>query len=255
MIAGYRLSLINAGDEYRPNPSISFIVNFDPLFFGSADESATTAARAALDQVWVRLSQGGRVLTPLDEYFFSKHYGWVQDPYGVGWQLSLTNPIGDPRPFIMPALTFGNHTQNQAGAAVTHYCEVFAPYGAESGLKVPYGPAAGAGPASPEALMFGEFRIGDQWFAVMDAGVERMDTFDAGMSLEVDCLDQGEIDRLWDALSAVPEAEQCGWLTDRFGVSWQIVPTNMADLMQHPDAYPHLMSMKKIIIAELTPRS
>lgn len=98
--------------------------------------------------------------------------------------------------------------------------------------------------------MYGEFRVGEQWFAVMDSGVEQPFDFGCGVSLEGQCADQAEIDSLWEALSAVPEAEQCGWLADRFGVSWQIVPANMGELMQRPDAYEHMMEMKKIVIAD-----
>ncbi|MDR1998859.1 MAG: VOC family protein [Frankiaceae bacterium] len=249
-IAGYRIGLINAGADFHPNPSLSFIVNFDPLLFGGANESTTDAARAALDRVWAALGEGGRVLMPLDEYFFSAHYGWVQDRYGVGWQLSLTDPAGDPRPFLMPALTFGNRAQNRAAEAAAHYLEVFAGVegGTAAGLRVPYGAAAGTGPALPDSLIFADLRIGDQWFALMDAGAEREETFDCGVSLAVNCADQAEIDRLWDALSAAPEAEQCGWLADRFGVSWQIIPANFAELMQRPSAYAHMMQMKKLVI-------
>ena len=68
------------------------------------------------------------------------------------------------------------------------------------------------------------------------------------MSLEVRCDDQAEIDRFWAALSAVPEAEQCGWCEDAAGVSWQIVPANMSELMRRPDAYAKMMQLKKIII-------
>lgn len=98
--------------------------------------------------------------------------------------------------------------------------------------------------------MFGEFRIGEQWFAVMDSGAEMVAQFSCGVSLEVSCADQAEIDRLWSALSYVPEAEQCGWLVDPFGLSWQIVPENMEELMARPGAYEHMMSMKKLVIAE-----
>jgi predicted 3-demethylubiquinone-9 3-methyltransferase (glyoxalase superfamily) len=251
-VAGFRFVLINAGPQFRPNPSISFILNFDPLLFGDpgGDEGA---ARDALDRVWERLANGGEVLMPLDAQFFSQRYGWVQDRFGVGWQLILTNPQGDPRPFIMPALTFGGPAQNRAGAAIEHYCDVFANVsgGAAAGMRMPYGPAAGAGPADPDALMFAEFRIGEQWFAAFDAGRVGTADFDCGVSFEVDCADQGEIDRLWAALSAVPAAEQCGWLVDRFGVSWQIVPANLAELMVRPGAYEHLMGLGKIVIANL----
>ena len=76
-------------------------------------------------------------------------------------------------------------------------------------------------------------------------------SFTCGVSLEVQCADQAEIDRLWGRLSAVPEAEQCGWLADKFGVSWQIIPANMGELMLHEGAFERMLEMKKLVIAEL----
>ncbi|GAA1609547.1 VOC family protein [Leucobacter chromiireducens] len=251
---GTRLVLINAGGEFRPNPALSLMLNFDPLFFADAGDDAAqaAAARAALERSWAALSAGGRVLMPLAEYPFSPCYGWVEDRYGVSWQLILTNPEGDPRPFVMPSLMFGGAAQNRASEAVAFYTEVLAD--AAPGTRVPYGQETG--PATPESIMFGEFRVGGpgpdaQWFTAMDSGVPQDFTFTPGMSLEVRCPDQAEIDRLWDALSAVPEAEACGWLTDRFGVSWQIVPENIGELMEHPGAFERMLTMKKLIIAEL----
>lgn len=251
---GTRLVLINAGGEFRPNPSLSLMLNFDPLFFADAGDEAAqaAAARAALERSWAALSDGGRVLMPLAEYPFSPCYGWVEDRYGVSWQLILTDPDGDPRPFVMPSLMFGGAAQNRAAEAVAFYTSVFPD--AAVGTLVPYGRETG--PATPEAIMFGEFRIGApgpgaQWLTAMDSGVSQDFTFTPGMSLEVRCPDQAEIDRLWDALSAVPEAEACGWLTDRFGVSWQIVPENIGELMERPGAFERMLTMKKLVIAEL----
>lgn len=246
-ISGTRFRLINAGDEFRPNPSISFMLNFDPLLFDGSEERA----RASLDRLWERLSDGGTALMPLDAYPFSAHYGWVQDRYGVSWQLMLTDPAGDPRPFISPALLFDGGAQDRAAEAADFYVSLFAdlPAGSAVGNRFPYGTPSGK--AGAEALAFGEFRLGEQWFVGMDNGSGTDHGFSCGVSLEVDCADQAEIDRLWAALSAVPEAEACGWCTDRFGVSWQIVPQDLDRLMQRPDAYAHLMGMKKIVIDEL----
>src|SRR5699024_7313841 len=137
--------------------------------------------------------------------------------------------------------------QNRANEAIEFYTSLFDD--AEPGNRSPYGEPTG--PATAASMAFGEFRVGDQWFAVMDSGVEQDATFTCGVSLEVLCRDQVEIDRLWSALSADPEAERCGWLADRFGVSWQIVPENMGELMQRPGAYEHMMAMTKIVIADL----
>lgn len=239
-VSGTRITLINAGGEFRPNPSISFMLNFDPLLFDGDEDRA----RASLDRLWERLGDGGTALMPLGEYPFSARYGWVQDRYGVSWQLMLTDPAGDPRPFIIPSLLFGGPAQNRAGEAVDFYLEVFPD--SALGNRVPYSEAQG--PAVPGAVLFSDFRIGEQWFVAMDAGAEMGSSFDCGVSLEVQCKDQAGIDRLWEALSAVPEAEACGWLADRFGVSWQIVPENIGELMQSPGAYQHLMGMKKLVI-------
>ncbi|WP_427871150.1 VOC family protein [Leucobacter luti] len=240
-VDGTLLRLINAGPEFTPNPSISFLLNFDPLLFGGEE-----VARAALDRTWAALSEGGSTLMPLGEYPFSARYGWVADKFGVTWQFMLTRPAGEPRPFVIPTLLFGAAAQNRAAEAIAFYTEVFED--AELGMQSPYG--APTGPAAAESLAFGEFRIGEQWFGAMDSGVDQDFTFSCGVSLEVQCHGQQEIDRLWAALSTVPEAEQCGWLADRFGVSWQVVPDNLEELMQRPNAYEHMMGMKKLVIAD-----
>lgn len=245
-VSGYQFTLVNAGDEFAPNPSISFILNFDPLLFDSDEE----LARASLERLWGRLSDGGEVLMPLGEYPFSELYGWVQDRYGVSWQLMLTDPAGSPRPFILPTLLFSDRVQNQAAEAIDHYLEVFADIegGDELGVLGPY--EEPQGPAVVGAVQFADFRLSNQWFAAMDSAVDQPFTFSCGVSLEVKCKDQAEIDHYWNQLSAVPEAEQCGWLADRYGVSWQIVPENMGELMQRPGAYESMMQMKKLVIAD-----
>lgn len=242
VVDGYLLTLINAGDEFRPNPSVSFMLNFDPLRFdGDRD-----AARAALDETWAKLSDGGTVLMELAEYPFSPHYGWVQDRFGVSWQLLLTNPEGDPRPFLIPQLMFCGAVQGRAKEAATFYSSLLPDSGV--GFIAPY--PQQTGPAAAGDVMFGEFRLAGQWFSMMDSGVAQDFTFSPGISLEVRCADQAELDTYWDALSAVPEAEQCGWLADRYGLSWQIVPENMGELMDRPGAYEKMMEMKKLIIAD-----
>ena len=229
---------INAGPEFTPNPSISFFVNFDP----ASDEQA----REHLDELWAKLVEGGTVLMELGEHPFSKHYGWVQDKFGVSWQLILTNPEGEPRPKIIPSLLFSGPAQNRAREAAEYYVQTF--MDAKLGNLAPYGQTLG--PVVPESLAFGELSIAGEWLTVIDSGVEQPFTFSEGISLSVACKDQAEIDTLWEALSTVPEAEQCGWCKDQFGVSWQIVPENMSELMQKPEAYKTMMQQKKIQISD-----
>lgn len=93
-----------------------------------------------------------------------------------------------------------------------------------------------------------EFELSGMHFTAINAGPEF--TFNESVSFAVSCKDQEEIDYFWEKLSKVPESEQCGWCKDQFGLSWQIVPENMGELMQRPDAYKKLMSMHKLIIAD-----
>lgn len=238
---GYRITLINAGDEFRPNASVSFLLNADPLRFGGDEQ----AARRWVDDVWARLSDGGEVRMPLAAYPHSSWYGWVEDRYGVNWQLMLTDPAGEPAPAVIPVLLFANAVQGRAEEAIRFYAEVLP---GAVGRIVPYPQAEGT--AAEGEVMWGDFRASGQTFAAMDSRSAMEADFSPGFSFAVDCDDQAEIDRLWDAMSAVPEAEACGWLTDRFGVSWQIVPADMAELMSRPDAYAHMMRMKKLVIAD-----
>lgn len=236
-VQGYRFVAINAGPQFRVNPSVSFMLNFDP----SRDERA----REHLDEAWAALSDGGSELMPLGEYEFSPHYGWIQDRFGVSWQFILTDAAGEPRPFVIPNLLFGGPAQNRAGEAMEYYASVFE--GATAGAVWRYPDAVGPAPAG--SIMFGELNLFGQWFALMDSAVEQEFAFNPGVSLMLQCEDQEELDRYWHELSAVPEAEQCGWLVDRFGLSWQVVPANMSELMQAPGSFEKLMAMKEIEIS------
>lgn len=237
-IEGQHFVNINAGPEFIFNPSISFMVNFDP----SRDEQALEH----LDALWEKLVEGGEALMALGEYPFSKRYGWVKDKYGLTWQLILTDPGGNPRPFIVPSLLFTGKNVNRAEEAINFYTSTFK--NSKVGLLAPYG--KDTGPAKASALMFGDFMLEGEWFAAMDSSEEQDYPFNEAVSLQVNCKDQAEIDYFWEKLSTVPESEQCGWCKDRFGVSWQIVPENMEELMKKPDAFAKLMQMKKIVIAD-----
>lgn len=238
-IGGVRLTALNAGAEFTPNPMLSFIVNFDP----SRDEHAVDYLNAAWDQLVV----GGKTLMPLDEYPFSKWYGWVQDKYGVSWQLMLTDPAGDPRPFLVPSLMFANDNVNRAAEAIEFYTSAFP--GSRIGTMVEW--PVGQDEVVAGAVMFGEFEVGSQWFAAMDSPVAHDFDFNEGLSLQVECADQDEIDNFWEKLSTDPEAEVCGWCKDQFGVSWQVVPANF-DQMLTPETFPILHKMRKIEIAEFS---
>lgn len=210
---------ISAGPLFKFNPSISFMVNFDP--------SLLPNARETLDLVWSKLSEGGKALMALDEYPFSERYGWIQDKYGLSWQLILTDPKGEDRPPIIPSLLFVDEKQGQAEEAGQFYQSVFK--NSRAGQLVHYGPDQQ--PNKEGTVMFSDFKLEDTWFVAMDAGLEHGFTFNEAISFVVNCDDQEEIDYYFEKLSAVPESEQCGWLKDKFGLSWQIVPTELGEIM------------------------
>lgn len=244
-LAGQSFMAISAGPLFKFNPSISFIVNFDP----SRDQDA----RKNIDSLWQGLSQDGAVLMPLDKYPFSERFGWVQDKFGLSWQLILSNPEGEERPFIVPALTFVGNVAGRAEEAIHFYLSIFR--NSKMGEIIRFG--AGQEPEKEGTVMFGDFMIENQWFAAMDSAREHNFSFNEAISFIVRCENQKEIDTYWDKLSAVPEAEQCGWLKDKYGVSWQIVPKEMNQMLsegtreQVDRLTQTFLPMKKLAIAEL----
>lgn len=148
---------------------------------------------------------------------------------------------------ITPNLWFNGNAKE----AVDYYVSVFPnskvvntvyyPKSAEEGLADFQKDLAG----QPLAI---DFELNGQRFTAINAGPEF--TFSEAISFAVTCKDQEEIDYYWEKLSTVPESEQCGWCKDQYGLSWQIVPANMGELMQRPDAYTKMMNMKKLVIAD-----
>src|SRR2546423_2835156 len=159
-LAGQPFMAISAGPLFTFNPSVSFILNFDP--------SKDNNARANLDRLWEQLSQGGTALMPLDTYPFSQHYGWIQDRYGLSWQLMLTNPAGDERPFIIPSLMFTGNVAGRAEEAINFYLSIFK--NSKMGQIHRYG--ASQEPDKEGTVMFADFALLNTWLATMDSARE-----------------------------------------------------------------------------------
>lgn len=242
---GHPFMAISAGPLFKFNPSISFFVNFDP--------SREKNAREKIDEVWNKLSEGGTTLMPLDKYPFSEWYGWVQDKYGVTWQLILTNPEGELRPRIIPSFMFVGKNCGKAEEAREFYLSVFR--NSKSGALVRY--SSGQEPDKEGTVMFTDFMLENTWFTAMDSPREHPFNFNEAISLVICCETQEEIDYYWEKLSAEPEAEQCGWVKDKYGVSWQIVPAALDEMMtqgtpeQRDRITQAFLQMKKLNISEL----
>ncbi len=244
-LRGFSFNAINAGPVFTLNPSISFILNFDP--------SQDPQARENLDALWDRLSPDGIIRMPLDSYPFSKRYGWIEDKYGVSWQLFMPDPKGDHRPFIIPSLLFTGSVCGRAKEARDFYLSVFAH--TKAGQLIPYG--KNQEPDKEGTTMFTDFMLENQWFTATDSAYDHTFAFNEALSFMVNCNNQEEIDHYWKALSADPQAEQCGWLKDKFGISWQVAPKILDEMLSKgSDAQRYrvtqaFLSMKKFDIATL----
>jgi predicted 3-demethylubiquinone-9 3-methyltransferase (glyoxalase superfamily) len=229
-IMGYDFMAISAGPFFKINPSISFHVRCRTV--------------AEVDQIWKKLSQDGTVMMELGEYPFSKRYGWIQDKF---WQVIYTE--GDFTQRIMPALMFVGDVCGKAEEALGFCTSVFK--NAKSEVLARY--EKGEEPDKEGTVKYAHFILDGQEFGAMDSAWTHEFSFNEGVSFIVNCKDQKEIDHFWEKLSAVPEAEQCGWIKDKFGVSWQIIPANMGELIgKNPEkTTPVMLQMKKIIIADL----
>ena len=244
-LEGQPFMAISAGPLFRFNPSVSFMVNFDP--------SKDPAAEEHLNSVWEKLSGGGSALMPLGEYPFSKRYGWVKDKYGLTWQLILSNPGGEERPCIVPSLLFTENVWGKAEEASDFYISVFR--NAKRGGIHRY--PAGMEPDKEGTVMFTDFMIENQWFAAMDSAREHGFGFNEAVSFLINCDTQDEIDYYWKKLSHFPDSEQCGWCKDKYGLSWQVSPTVMNEMMtkgtreQVDRVTQAFLKMKKFDIEEL----
>lgn len=228
---------ISAGPLFQLTPAISLMVNC------STKEEA--------EQLWASLSVEGEVLMDLGDYPFSQRYGWLNDRYGVSWQL-----IHVDQPFeqkIVPSLMFAGNLAGKAEEAMKFYISLFnnSKLGTLSYYK------AEEDPDHEGMLQYGSFMLEGQKFSVMDSAKVHDFDFNEAFSLLVNCDTQEKIDFFWNKMSVVPEVEQCGWLKDRYGVSWQISPTILDKMMtegseeQRQRVTQAFLQMKKMDIAEL----
>lgn len=229
---------ISAGPLFKFNPSISFVVKLN-----TKDE---------VDRMWHKLTEGGMVMMELGSYPWSERYGWLQDKFGLSWQLEYTTE-GEIRQRIIPALMFVGEVYGKAEDALNFYLSVF-----KTG-KVDHIVRFGKGeePDREGMVKYADFSLFGQRFRATESAYDHAFAFNEAVSFMVKCDTQQEIDRYWEKLSAVPEAEQCGWLKDKYGVSWQIVPTAMDEMMGSGDpkkiarVTQAFLQMKKFDIAAL----
>ena len=211
-LEGESFYALNAEPGYNFTPSNSFYVTCKTL--------------AEIKKLWEKLSDGGVVMMELDKYPFSERYGWIQDKFGISWQLILANETNK----ITPFLTFSGKYQGMAEEAINFYVNLFKNSGIKSILRYNEEDVGQTG-----KIVHAEFKLNGQKFMAMDSAIEMQFTFSPAISYFVYCKTQREIDNYWEKLSDGGETMQCGWLKDKFGVTWQIVPTILTELMNDPD--------------------
>lgn len=237
-LSGQSFMAISAGPYFKFTPNISFLVACE--------------TKAEVDRFWKALSEKGEVMMELGAYPFSEWYGWTADKYGLSWQIML---VGDPKitQKITPMLMFVGDVCGKAEEAINFYVSTFK--NAKVGDIMRHG--AGEGPDKEGTIKYGAFTLEGQEFAAMDSAYEHKFAFNEAVSFIVKCDNQEEVDYFWGKFSADPKSEQCGWLKDQFGVSWQIVPAEMDDMMakgtpkQIQRVTEAFLKMKKFDIAKL----
>lgn len=237
-LMGQPFMAISAGPLFSFTPAISFLVR-----------CSTTEQ---VDELWSRFSEGGTPMMPLSSYPFSERYGWTADRYGLSWQV-MHDSRGEIDQAIVPTLMYVGDACGKAEGAVNHYVSVFPDSKVEHVDR--YG--EGEGPDEPGTVRHAYVSLDGYKLAAMDSAQEHEFGFNEAVSLMVGCETQEEIDHYWDGLSAVPDAEQCGWLKDAFGVSWQVTPTALDELLSRGTAdqtarvTQAFLQMKKFDLAEL----
>ena len=162
----------------------------------------------------------------IGEYPFSERFGWVQDRYGLSWQITFSG-VSRGKQKITPVIMFVGEVCGRAEEAVKFWTSVFPNAAVDSITRF----GKGEGPDQEGTLQYAAFSLLGLEFGATASAYEHAFAFNEAISFIVYCDTQGEIDHYWERLSAAPEAEQCGWLKDQYGLSWQIVPTVMNEMM------------------------
>lgn len=237
-LPGQEFTLMSAGPMFKINPTVSFMLSCN--------------TKKEVEMFWSELLPGGEVLMAIDSYPWSERYGWIKDKFGVSWQIMFTgNKVIAQN--IVPTMMFSGANLGKAEEAMNFYASVFD----NSQINEISRYEKGEDPKAEGMVKYSSFTLEGKMFGAMDSSGMHDFAFNEATSFLVYCDDQEEIDYYWKKLSAVPKAEQCGWLKDKFGFSWQIVPRRMTELIQGGDkkkiarVTEAFLKMKKFDIATL----
>jgi predicted 3-demethylubiquinone-9 3-methyltransferase (glyoxalase superfamily) len=227
-IANIKAVGLNGGPLFRFSPAFSFFLSCESL--------------EEIDFFWSRLSSGGAPRMALGKYPWSEKYGWTTDKFGVEWQLILAP--GSQK--VAPCFLFTDALYGKGRQALEFYANIFP----DSKIE--------AESLNPKTGMIAHcaFSLNGQSFRLMEGDGKHGFSFNESMSLVVTCDTQDEIDAYWSRLTVDGgEPSRCGWLKDKFGVSWQVVPANLATYASHPEKFEKaiaaVMKMAKLDMAAI----
>ncbi len=232
---GQDFTALNGGPLFSFNPSVSFYV--------------VCETETEVDFLWENLLKDGSIMMPLDCYEWSSKYGWLSDQFGVSWQISLDKPENTGQQ-ISPALMFKGRQHALAEEAVHFYTSVFEGSEIKGILRYKAGEGETEG-----TVRHAQFSLQNQTFMIMGNSMEHNFNFNEALSFQVLCDTQDEIDYYWDKFSEGGSEGQCGWINDKYGLSWQVVPAILGELMSNPEKAGKVMQafmpMKKLEISRL----
>lgn len=231
---GTKVMALNGGPMFKINPSISLFVNCD--------------SKSEADRLWNVLVKDGSIFIPIDTYPWSERYGWLQDRFGMTWQISSLG-TNDGKFRVIPSMLFVGDKFGQAAEAIDFYSGIFEQASTLTLIKYP------EGDSNAGKTMYSEFSLNGAEVIAMDGPGDHEYTFNEGVSLVIDCDDQAEIDHYWEKLTEGGEESMCGWLKDKFGVSWQVVPKILKELMNDSEkaekVFESFRNMRKLEIDKL----
>lgn len=212
---GQKFLALNGGPDFKLNESISLFVYCE--------------SEKRINFLYEKLSQGGSINMPLDKYDWSPKYAWVKDKFGVSWQLDI-EAINSPQK-IVPSLLFTNDKYKKVKDAMNFYTSVFP----NSILLMEY--------PSEDFLLFAQAKLNGYLLNAMSGGnITHNFDFNEALSFIIRCDSQEEIDYYWNKLTEDGSEVQCGWLKDKFGVSWQIVPKILNELLSDSNKSSKVMN-------------
>lgn len=235
-VAGNHITLLDGGPMFQPNPSISLTYQCDNI-----DE---------INRIWEAFAEKGTILMEIDKYPWSERYGWLNDRYGVSWQL-IVGEFKDFGKKVIPSLMFTKEQYGRAEEALNYYGSIFK----DSKIEGIYRYTKEEAPEEEGKINHSQIDLNGSKLMIMESAQQHEFTFSEGVSLMIHCKDQEEIDYYWNKLTEGGEESMCGWLKDKFGVSWQVTPDILLELMKNPETAQKAMNaflpMRKLEINKI----